>query len=84
MPWWELTRKLNWIGLSSPSIARSLNKLLTPRARIQIGKTVQLVSISPVTSAAAAEVGLPIAVEAQQNTWDGIFEAVIAAETSGF
>ena len=76
--------ELNWIGLSSPSIARSLNKLLTPRARIQIGKTVQLVSISPVTSAAAAEVGLPIAVEAQQNTWDGIFEAVIAAETSGF
>jgi uroporphyrinogen III methyltransferase / synthase len=74
------TGRLDWIGLSSPSIARSLKKLLTPAALEQIGKTVRLASISPVTSAAAGEAGLPIAAEAQTYTWDGIFAAIMAAE----
>jgi uroporphyrinogen III methyltransferase/synthase len=72
--------ELDWIGLSSPSIARAISRLLTPLARQQIGTRTRLASISPVTTSAAAEVGLPIAAEATQYTWDGLFESMIAAE----
>jgi len=73
--------KIDWIGLSSPSIARGLKKLLTPTAMAQITQGhIRLAAISPVTSAAAGEVGLPIAAEATSYTWKGIFEAIIAAE----
>lgn len=74
--------ELDWIGLSSPSIARSLARLLTPAALAQLGKSVRLVSISPVTTAAAQDVGLPISAEAATYTWNGICEAVIRAESS--
>lgn len=73
--------ELDWIGLSSPSIARSLHERLPDSALAQIGNTVRLAAISPVTAAAAKEVGLPIAIEAKDYTWDGIFEAIIAAES---
>jgi uroporphyrinogen III methyltransferase/synthase len=72
--------QLDWIGLSSPSIARNLHNLLSPSAMKQIGRTVRLASISPVTSAAAAEIGLPIAAEATVYTWDGILGAIIQAD----
>lgn len=72
--------ELNWIGLSSPSIAQNLANLLTPAARAQLGKSVHIASISPVTSAAAKEAGLPVNAEAKVYTWDGIFEAIIEAE----
>jgi uroporphyrinogen III methyltransferase/synthase len=71
--------ELDWIGLSSPSIARSLRNLLTPAALAQVGKTVRLASISPVTTAAAREVGLPIAAEAAVYTWDGLCDAIVRA-----
>ncbi len=67
---------LDWIGLSSPSIARNLPRLLTPAARKQIGSRTRLASISPVTTAAAQEAGLPIAAEAASYTWPGIFAAI--------
>jgi len=72
--------QLNWIGLSSPSIARSLAQLLTDKAKSQLGNNVKLVSISPVTSAAAAEVGLPISAEATEYTWPGVIDAILQAE----
>ena len=72
--------ELDWIGLSSPSIARALPHLLTPAAREQIGSRTRLASISPVTTAAAREAGLPIAAEATSYTWDGLFQAMIDAE----
>jgi uroporphyrinogen III methyltransferase/synthase len=72
--------QLNWIGLSSPSIAKSLKALITPAAEAQLGKSVFLASISPVTSAAAREVGLPIHAEAKIYTWNGIFDAIVASE----
>lgn len=72
--------ELDWIGLSSPSIARSLARLLTPAARQQIGSRTRLASISPVTTAAALEVGLPIAAEASTYTWEGLFQAMVKAE----
>ncbi|MEI8380140.1 MAG: uroporphyrinogen-III C-methyltransferase [Planctomycetota bacterium] len=68
---------LDWIGLSSPSIARSLAKLISPAARQWIGTRTKLASISPVTTAAAAEVGLPIAAEATTYTWEGLFQSMI-------
>ena len=68
--------KLHWIGLSSPSIARNLADKLTPAARARLGHEVKLASISPVTTAAAFEVGLPISAEAQTFTWEGILEAI--------
>ena len=71
---------LDWIGLSSPSIARSLAKLITPVARQLVGTRTKLASISPVTTAAAVEVGLPIAAEATTYTWEGLFQAMIDAD----
>lgn len=75
--------ELDWIGLSSPSIARNLSRLLTPAARRQIGARTRLASISPVTTAAAKDVGLPIAAEATEYTWPGIFAAIVRCEAQG-
>lgn len=69
---------VDWICLSSPSIARSVRRLLTPAALAQIGTTTRLASISPVTSAAAREVGMPIAAEATVYNWEGILAAIVA------
>jgi uroporphyrinogen III methyltransferase / synthase len=68
--------EIDWIGLSSPSIARHLATLLPAAARERLGTTLRLASISPVTTAAATEAGLPVAAEATTYTWDGIFEAI--------
>ncbi len=69
--------KLHWIGLSSPSIARNLAEKLTPAARARLGHDVKLASISPVTTAAAVEAGLPISAEATTYTWEGILQAIV-------
>ena len=71
--------ELNWIGLSSPSIARGLARLLTDEAKVWLGNKTKLASISPVTTAAAEEAGLPITAEATEYTWEGLFQAMIAA-----
>lgn len=71
--------QLNWIGLSSPSIARRMAELLPESAKEQPGQTLRIASISPVTSAAAKEAGLPIHAEASTYTWNGIFEAIESA-----
>jgi uroporphyrinogen III methyltransferase/synthase len=71
--------QLDWIGLSSPSIARRIADLLPETARGQLGKTLRIASISPVTSTAAKDAGLPIHAEATTYTWDGIFEAIESA-----
>ena len=68
--------ELDWIGLSSPSIARNVARLLTPEARAHLGKKTKLASISPVTTAAANEVGLTIDAEATEYTWNGLFDAM--------
>ncbi len=70
--------QLDWIGLSSPSIARRIADLL-PDSAEQLGKSLHIASISPVTSAAAKEAGLPVHAEATTYTWDGIFEAIESA-----
>jgi uroporphyrinogen III methyltransferase/synthase len=70
---------LDWIGLSSPSIARGVARLTADR-QVSLGST-RLASISPVTSQAAEEAGLDVAVEAVEYTWDGLLEAIVAAES---
>ncbi|HID21110.1 MAG TPA: uroporphyrinogen-III synthase, partial [Planctomycetaceae bacterium] len=75
--------ELDWIGLSSPPIARSLFRLLTPRALAQLGERVRIASISPVTTEAAFEVGLPVNAEALEYTWDGILDAIARADAHG-
>jgi len=86
-------RPPHWVCLSSPSMARGVARLrpqwvVAPGAASRgdasaasppPGRVPQFASLSPVTSAAAAEVGLPIAVEAASATWDSLFEAVAAA-----
>ena len=57
--------------------------MLSPSAFSQLGRKVKLASISPVTSAAAEAAGLPIAAEATEFTWDGIFDVIVRAESVG-
>ena len=71
--------EVDWLCLSSPSIARALHRLLPAAARDQIGRTTRIASISPVTSAAARELGMPVHAEAETYTWEGILEALVAA-----
>jgi uroporphyrinogen III methyltransferase / synthase len=71
--------ELNWIGLSSPSIARRIAELLPETAQDQLGATLRIASISPVTTAAAKDAGLPVHAESTTYTWDGIFAAITAS-----
>jgi uroporphyrinogen III methyltransferase/synthase len=70
--------KVDYVTVTSSNIARALVEALDPpsRARIENGD-VQLVSISPVTSATIRELGLPVAAEALEYTAAGITEALI-------
>ena len=68
--------ELDWIGLSSPSIARGVAKLLPDSAKSQLGVNLRIASISPVTSAAARDAGLSVDAEASTYTWDGIFDVI--------
>ena len=72
------TGRLDWIGLSSPSIARGVARL-AGLADVTLDST-RLASISPVTSQAAREAGLEVSVEAENYTWDGLLAAIVAAE----
>lgn len=70
------SEQLDWIGLSSPSIARSLAEKIRTELRSKLGTTTKLATISPVTGQAATDAGLPVSAEATTFTWDGIFEAI--------
>jgi len=85
LPQAELSRleqgELDWIALGSPSIAQSLQTLCTQAALGQLGGRTRLASNSPVTTARAREIGLPIAAEATDYTWDGLLDAILRAES---
>lgn len=70
--------RIDFITLTSSNIARALIRSLPFEAREHItsGK-MKLITISPVTSAAVRETGLPIAAEAQEETMAGIITALI-------
>lgn len=75
----DLVRRgeIDFVTLTSSNIARSFLSRLdeTCRARIQAG-IVQLVSISPVTSAAIEAMGMPVAAEAKVYTSAGVVAAL--------
>ena len=68
---------LDWIALSSPTIARNLPRLMSDKAKSHLGVRTKLASISPVTTVAAKEAGLLISTEATEYTWNGLFQAII-------
>lgn len=74
--------EVDWIALSSPSIARQFRQLISPEALRHIGKTIRLASISPVTTAAAQEAGLTIHAEARDYTWPGLFTSILDFESA--
>lgn len=70
--------RVDFVTLTSSNIARAIARLLDDetRARVRSG-AIRFVSISPVTSAAAREVGLPVAAEAREETADGVVQALV-------
>jgi uroporphyrinogen III methyltransferase/synthase len=73
---------VDWITLTSPAIADRLHSLLPEAAHARVGREVRLASLSPVTSATIARLGWPVAVEANEYTWDGLVSALVARVTS--
>jgi uroporphyrinogen III methyltransferase/synthase len=69
---------VDYVALTSSNIARSLIGLLDgeARARVDCGK-IKLVTISPETSKAVREAGLPVAAEATDYTVAGILDAMV-------
>lgn len=67
---------VDWIALSSPSIAEGVARLLPAETRTMLGQALRIASISPVTAEAAQKAGLPVDVVAETYTWPGIFEAI--------
>lgn len=70
---------VDWVALSSPSIARNFARLLTPAGRARLGAPTRIAAISPVTADAAREAGLPVDVVASEFTWDGLLQAIARA-----
>ncbi|HEX8199349.1 MAG TPA: uroporphyrinogen-III synthase, partial [Isosphaeraceae bacterium] len=68
---------VDWITLTSSAIAERLHALLPEAARRRVGRDVLLASLSPVTTAAAARLGWPVALEAARYTWDGLVQDLI-------
>ncbi len=68
---------VDWITLTSSAITERLHAILPVEARRQIGRSVRLASLSPVTTATAVRLGWPIATEAKTYTWDGLVAAIV-------
>jgi uroporphyrinogen III methyltransferase/synthase len=70
--------EIDYVTLTSSNIARALAQAFDQGCRdvIKSGR-VKLVSISPVTSAAIREQGLPVAAEATVFTSEGVIEALV-------
>lgn len=68
----------DWIGLSSPAIARQAARLFPSLTEQDC--PVQIVTISRLTSEAAEEAGLRVDAEADDTSWDGMLDAIAAAD----
>ncbi|MEW4488684.1 uroporphyrinogen-III C-methyltransferase [Thalassoglobus sp. JC818] len=66
--------KLDWIALSSPTIARNVAERIQELSLNQLPK---FAAISPVTQEAAEQAGLTIKAVAQEFTWPGLFQAIV-------
>ncbi|HVS35990.1 MAG TPA: uroporphyrinogen-III C-methyltransferase [Gemmataceae bacterium] len=73
--------RIDCITLTSSKIAEALIRLLSPAGRQLIRSgDVQLVSISPVTSAAIRKLDLPVAAEAAEYTAAKVVEALVSTQ----
>ncbi len=73
--------QIEYVTLTSSNIARALLRGLDEATRALVKQgTVKLVSISPVTSTAIRELGLPVAAEAREYTTAGVIEALLNSE----
>lgn len=68
--------QLSWVSLSSPSIARRFASMLDFAGISAAEMTTRIATISPVTTVAARECGLPVAAEASVYTLQGILAAI--------
>jgi len=68
---------VDWITMTSPRIVRSLAARLPPEAVSQIGRTIQVASISPLTSAAIRDCGWEVSVESRQADMDSLIDAIV-------
>lgn len=73
--------ELDWVGLSSPSIAENFAALLRDAGMNLSALPFRIATISPVTSEAAQNCGLEIHAEAGSYTWNGIIDAI--AQSAG-
>ncbi len=71
--------RLDWMGLSSPSIAQQWATLLAPLTFPAGQRRPRIACISPVTAAAAVQAGLNVDVVAEVFTWDGLLQAIQSA-----
>jgi uroporphyrinogen III methyltransferase / synthase len=69
--------EVDWICLSSPSIARGVARLWSGLSVPAGTRRPKLASISPVTTAAAVECGLRVDAEATVHNWEGLLDAVV-------
>jgi uroporphyrinogen III methyltransferase/synthase len=76
--------EIDYVTVTSSNIARALVGALDAvcRGRLESGEA-RLVSISPVTSAAVRELGLPVAAEATAYTAPGLVDALVRLATAG-
>ncbi|HTN01316.1 MAG TPA: uroporphyrinogen-III synthase, partial [Planctomycetaceae bacterium] len=70
---------IDWVAISSPSIARNFARLLTPAGKCRLGSPTRIAAISPVTAEAARAAGLPVDVVASEFTWDGLLQTIAQA-----
>jgi uroporphyrinogen III methyltransferase/synthase len=72
------TGAVDYLTLTSSNIARALVRSLDESglAALRDGR-VRVVTISPVTSAAVRELGLPVAAEAREYTVSGVVAALL-------
>jgi uroporphyrinogen III methyltransferase/synthase len=74
--------EIDFVTLTSSNIARAFVQALNTEAKEQINDgRVQLVTISPRTSAAVREMGLPVAAEAREYTTQGVIQALCKLES---
>ncbi len=69
------TGTVDWITLTSSAIVSRFHSLLSEEARHKV----RLASISPVTSETARSLGWTISAEAEEFTWNGLVQAILAA-----
>jgi uroporphyrinogen III methyltransferase/synthase len=70
---------LQWVGLSSPSIARQFAQLLKMAEISPAELTTKIAAISSVTARAADDCGLTVECIARNSTWQGILDAIVSS-----